>query len=71
MVQRLVQKEKHVLQLQAELDRLQAQNPGEGRDTVRSFLVLHRRSLIQTGSRMNVQKGSAIADLDNGKFEPK
>jgi len=34
LVQRLVQKEKQVLHLQAELDRFNAQNPAEGRDTV-------------------------------------
>lgn len=32
LVQRLVQKEKQVLQLQTELDRFRAQNPGEGRE---------------------------------------
>lgn len=34
LVQRLVQKEKQVLQLQTELDRMKSQNPSEGRDTV-------------------------------------
>jgi diaphanous 1 len=34
LVQRLVQKEKQVLQLQAELDRFKAQHPNEGRDAV-------------------------------------
>lgn len=35
-VQRLVQKEKQVLQLQAELDLYKTQNPSEGRDAVSS-----------------------------------
>lgn len=35
LVQRLVQKEKHVLQLQTELDRLKASNPAEGKEPVR------------------------------------
>lgn len=34
LVQRLVQKEKQVLQLQADLDRYKAQNPTEGREAV-------------------------------------
>lgn len=39
LVQRLVSKEKQVLQLQSEVDRLRAQNPTDGRDAVRlSFL---------------------------------
>jgi hypothetical protein len=36
LVQRLVQKEKQVLQLQTELDRFRALNPGEGREAVSS-----------------------------------
>ena len=40
VVQRLVQKEKQVLQLQAELDRLKAQNPAETREIVRVDLSL-------------------------------
>ena len=35
LVQRLIQKEKQVVQLQADLDRLKAQNPSEGREAVR------------------------------------
>ena len=34
LVQRLVQKEKQVLQLQTELDKFKAQNPGESREAV-------------------------------------
>ena len=34
LVQRLVQKEKQVLQLQTELDKFRAQNPGESREAV-------------------------------------
>lgn len=37
LVQRLVQKEKQVLQLQTEVDRLKAQNPVESRDNVPMF----------------------------------
>ena len=35
LVQRLIQKEKQVVQLQADLDRLKAQNPNEAREAVR------------------------------------
>lgn len=35
LVQRLIQKERQVVQLQTDLDRLKAQNPGEGREAVR------------------------------------
>lgn len=41
VVQRLVQKEKEASQLKAELERLKAQNPSEGRDTVSCILLLH------------------------------
>jgi diaphanous 1 len=34
LVQRLIQKEKQTVQLQADLDRLKAQNPSEGREVV-------------------------------------
>lgn len=34
LVQRLVQREKEVLQLQTELSRFKAQNPGDGREAV-------------------------------------
>lgn len=36
VIQRLVQKEKQVIQLQAELEIFKAQNPGESRDLVRA-----------------------------------
>lgn len=35
LVQRLVQKERQVLQLQAEVDRFKSANPTDGRDAVR------------------------------------
>jgi len=40
LVQRLVLKEKQVLQLQAEVDRFKSENPSEGRDAV-SWLLNH------------------------------
>ena len=40
LVQRLISKEKQVLQLQAELDRFKAENPNEGREAVSFFLLL-------------------------------
>ena len=39
VVQRLVQKEKEASQLKAELERLKAQNPSEGRDAVSATLL--------------------------------
>jgi diaphanous 1 len=38
LVQRLIQKEKQVVQLQADLDRLKAQDPSEGKEAVRQRL---------------------------------
>ena len=42
VVQRLVQKEKQVLQLQSELDRYKAQNPVEDKEAVRLYLSVFR-----------------------------
>ena len=39
VVQQLVQKEKEASQLKAELERLKAQNPSEGRDAVSATLL--------------------------------
>ena len=46
VVQRLVQKEKQVLQLQTELERFKTQNPGEDRDAVCLFPAFYYHSSV-------------------------
>lgn len=62
MVQRLVQKEKQVIQLQAELDRYQAQNPVETQELVRSLCF--KRSIILR----SVQEDKAKRERDRAKW---
>lgn len=62
MVQRLVQKEKQVLQLQAELDRFKSQNPNEGRDAVSDLFHNLRPELIM------LQDERAKRDRDRVKW---
>ena len=60
LVQRLVQKEKHVLQLQAELDKFNAQNPTEGREAVSGANGMHMYNRLILLFRMSAQNGTAI-----------
>lgn len=64
LVQRLVQKEKQVLQLQTELDRFKAQNPSDGRDAVRILYTMPFDPLLNNQHRMSAL--SAIVTELNG-----
>jgi hypothetical protein len=64
LVQRLVLKEKQVLQLQAEVDRFKAQNPNEGRDAVCPCQSGGQFGLQRFALRMSVP--SETATVPNG-----
>ena len=53
-----MQKEKEVLQLRTELDRLKAQNPGDGREAV--CMVPTRLLNVTDNIRTSVQRGIVI-----------
>jgi len=61
LVQRLVQKEKQVLQLQAEVDQYRSQNPVEDKEAVRLVISLaFYLSDIFTPNRKRRRKGKGI-----------
>lgn len=59
-MQRLVQKEKQVLQLQGELDRLKAQNPADAREIVSDEMGGERQIFTTNKFRMTRQSESVI-----------
>ncbi|KAG6861568.1 hypothetical protein C0995_014864 [Termitomyces sp. Mi166 len=68
LVQRLVQKEKQVIQLQAELDRYQIQNPSEGREDDRAKRERDRakwNTLMEEITKLKAKVASNSAELES------